>query len=163
MLSDVDHNRSARKQITLIPENRPDLVLQRVDTFAEGVSLTKRVVMDQVTEHARREMREFDDPVYPDDGYSFVRHEDLNYRTIEVKPEHPGVTDDDWHRVETALSDVNLRIVQEMRNDFESTKSSFRSLRSTSQEASNKVDAYVRACLSRDGGNPETNTMMVTD
>ena len=119
--------------------------------------------MDQVTEHARREMRDFDDPINVDSGYTFVRTEELNYQTIEVKPELPGVTDDDWQRVESALTEVNLRIVQEMRNDFESANSSFRGLKSSSEEASSTVDAYLSACLSRDGGNPENDTMMVTN
>ena len=87
----------------------------------------------------------------------------MNYRTVEVKPELPGVTEDEWNRVESALTEVNLRIVQEMRKDFESAKSSFQGLKSRSEEAASTVDAYLGSCLSCDGGNPETNTMQITE
>ena len=69
------------------------------------------------------------------------------------------MTDQEWIRLETALGDTNVRIIQQMREDFESGSDAFNSITSTPQEALNRVNTFVRDSLGGDGGNPTlTNT-----
>lgn len=95
MLPDVDQNRAARNQITLIPDDRPDLDLQKIENFAEGTSLTERATIAQRKEIRRKQDLEFDDPDELDTGYKFAFNDYVRYRTIDVAKELPWLQENE--------------------------------------------------------------------
>ena len=100
-------------------------------------------------------------------SYSFVFTGDVRYRTADLNTELPEMKEEEWNRVDSLLAETPMRIVQEMHAEFTTANHSFRMLcrrRSEPQEIQANVEAYLRSCLGRDGGNPivSTNTQMVT-
>ena len=109
----------------------------------------------------RRSIYEFDDPQELDSEYNFVYTDELRkHRTVEIAPELPGLSDNEWNRLETALDDTNVCIVQRMRNDFTLSSDAFHGIHAAApEEALDCVNSYVRISLGSDGSIPTiTNT-----